>query len=79
MNRETTKTLDYYLTLPYTIALTPEPDGGWFAEIPLLEGCITNGEDWNDALVMIEDAKRAWLMTALTLDIAIPEPDIVAE
>jgi len=38
-----------------------------------------NGEDWNDALVMIEDAKRAWLMTALTLDIAIPEPDIVAE
>lgn len=68
------KILDYFLALPYTIALTPEPDGGWFAEIPLLEGCMTNGDDWNDALAMIEDAKRAWLITALDLGIDIPEP-----
>lgn len=71
----TTKSLEYYLALPYTIELTPDEDGFWFAEIPLLEGCMTNGTDWNDALVMIQDAKLAWLTTALEMGLAIPEPD----
>ena len=69
------KTLDYYMSLPYTIHLTPDVDGYWFAEIPLLDGCMTNGESQADALVMIEDAKRAWLTTALDIGLAIPEPE----
>jgi antitoxin HicB len=69
------KTLDYYLSLPYTIELTPDVDGYWFAEIPLLEGCMTNGENREDALAMIDDAKRAWLETALELGLRIPEPE----
>lgn len=69
------KNLEYYLSLPYTIELTPDVDGYWFAEIPLLEGCITNGESREDALVMIDDAKRAWLETALELGLPIPEPE----
>lgn len=73
--KTTTKTLDYYLSLPYTIEMTPDEDGYWFAEIPLLEGCITNGSDWHDALEMIEEAKRAWLMAALQLGKPIPEPN----
>ena len=70
-----TKTLDYYLSLPYTIELTPDVDGYWFAEIPLLEGCMTNGESREDALAMMDDAKRAWLETALELGLPIPEPE----
>ena len=66
--------IDYYLSLPYTIELTPDEDGFWFAEIPLLEGCMTNGSNREDALVMIDDAKRAWLETALSLGVPIPEP-----
>ena len=69
------KTLDYYLSLPYTIELTPDVDGYWFAEIPLLEGCMTNGESREDALAMIDDAKRVWLETALELGLRIPEPE----
>ena len=69
------KNLEYYLSLPYTIELTPDVDGYWFAEIPLLEGCLTNGESREDALVMIDDAKRAWLETALELGLTIPEPE----
>lgn len=72
----TTKGLDYYLSLPYTIELTPDEDGFWFAEIPLLEGCFTNGFSREDALTMIDDAKRAWLETALVLGVLIPEPEI---
>lgn len=69
------KDLNYYLALPYTIELTPDEDGFWFAEIPLLEGCMTNGTSREDALNMIDDAKRAWLETALSLGITIPEPE----
>jgi antitoxin HicB len=71
-----TKDLDYYMTLPYTIEMTPDEDGFWFAEIPLLEGCMTNGYNWNDALDMIQDAKRAWLTTALDMGLPIPEPEL---
>jgi predicted RNase H-like HicB family nuclease len=70
------KDLAYYMALPYTIQLTPDVDGYWFAEIPLLDGCMTNGESQTDALAMIEDAKQAWLTTALELGMAIPEPAV---
>ena len=69
------KDLEYYLTLPYTIELTPDVDGYWFAEIPLLNGCMTNGDSREDALLMIDDAKRAWLETALEMGLSIPEPE----
>ena len=69
------KDFAYYLSLPYTIELTPDEDDFWFAEIPLLEGCMTNGSSRADALEMIDDAKRAWLETALALGLTIPEPE----
>ncbi len=68
------QTLEYYLSLPYPIELIPDEDGYWFARIPLLKGCITNGENRIDALEMIDDAKRLWLETALSLGMPIPEP-----
>jgi predicted RNase H-like HicB family nuclease len=37
---------------------------------------MTNGETQADALAMIEDAKRAWLTTALELGLPIPEPEV---
>jgi predicted RNase H-like HicB family nuclease len=75
MTPQTNKDLDYYMSLPYMIQLIPDVDGYWFAEIPLLDGCMTNGETQADALAMIEDAKRAWLTTALELGLPIPEPE----
>lgn len=76
MNPTHEKTLEYYMNLPYTIEFTPDIDGFWFAEIPILEGCMTNGENWQDALDMIQEAKKAWLMAALDLNMPIPEPEI---
>jgi len=69
------KDLVYYQALPYTIELTPDEDGFWFAEIPLLEGCMTNGDTREDALAMIDDAKTVWLTTTLELGLSIPEPE----
>ncbi|MEO8612032.1 MAG: type II toxin-antitoxin system HicB family antitoxin [Chloroflexota bacterium] len=73
-----TKTIEYYMSLPYSIVLTPigaEDGGGWLAEIPLLKGCITDGDSQLEALEMIEDAKRAWLEVALENNEQIPEPE----
>jgi antitoxin HicB len=70
-----TKDLNYYLSLPYPIELIPDEDGYWFARIPLLEGCMTNGNSREEALVMLDDAKQLWLETALELGKSIPEPE----
>lgn len=74
----TTKTLDYYMSLPYTVtlnALSPEDGGGWLAQIPLLEGCWTDGETQIEALENLKEAKQGWLETALELGMPIPEPE----
>lgn len=68
------KTLEYYLALPYTIELTPDEDGDWFAEIPLLKGCMTQGASREEALIMLDEAQALWLETALAEGIEIPEP-----
>jgi antitoxin HicB len=70
----TNKTLDYYLSLPYVIELTPDENGVWVAAIPLLKGCITQGDSREDALLMLDEAKALWLETALEEGIPIPEP-----
>ncbi|MBZ0310270.1 MAG: type II toxin-antitoxin system HicB family antitoxin [Anaerolineae bacterium] len=70
------KDLAYYMALPYTLELIPDEDGYWFARIPLLEGCMTNGESREDALRMLDDAKQLWLETALQLGKSIPEPEL---
>jgi antitoxin HicB len=71
------KTLEYYMHLPYPILLTPpeEEGDGWYAEIPLLDGCGTSGETKEIVLVEIEEAKRLWIETMLEANQAIPEPE----
>lgn len=75
MDRTREKTLDYYLSLPYHIELIPDEDGYWFARIPLLKGCMTNGASREEALDLLDDAKQLWLETALSLGMTIPEPE----
>ncbi|HLA41871.1 MAG TPA: type II toxin-antitoxin system HicB family antitoxin [Aggregatilineales bacterium] len=72
-----TKDIDYYMSLPYSILLTPiseEDGGGWLAEIPQLPGCMSDGETQQEALNMIEDARRLCLESSLAHGDPIPEP-----
>lgn len=68
------KNLSYYLKLDYTIRIKEEPERIFFAEIEELPGCMTEADSKQEALEMIEDAKKAWLAEALRKKIAIPEP-----
>jgi len=68
------KNINYYLELQYTIRLKKNSDDSYFVEVEELPGCMTEGDTEKEALVMIEDAKNAWLETALERKLKIPEP-----
>lgn len=68
------KNLAYYLSLEYTTRLKKNADGTFFAEVEELPGCMTEGDTEQEAVSMIEDAKKAWLEVALNRKLMIPEP-----
>lgn len=73
------KNLDYYMSLPYSIVLTPSEQGGWLAKIAELPGCTTFGDTQEEVLELIEDAKFAWLAHSLEEGDPIPEPELSYE
>lgn len=60
------KTLNEYLSLPYRMELTPDPDeGGYVVSFPDLPGCLSTGETLDEAVTNAEDTKKAWLIAAI--------------
>ncbi|MBA3874119.1 MAG: type II toxin-antitoxin system HicB family antitoxin [Anaerolineae bacterium] len=68
------KTLEYYLSLRYDIHLEGLEEGGYAATIPLLKGCMSDGETPVEAVTNLEEAKALWLEGAIEQNISIPEP-----
>lgn len=78
VQQTTTKGVEYYMALSYSILLIPpdpdHEDDTWFAEVPELKGCMTSADTREEVLVMIEDAKRTWIEGSLEYGDPIPEP-----
>ena len=69
------KTLEYYMSLPYSFEFVPDPDeGGYAVRFPDLNGCLTVGETIQQAYDNAMDAKLAWLSSSLNAGVDIPEP-----
>lgn len=69
------KTIDYYMSLPYRMEVIPDmEEGGFTARFPDLPGCLTCSETFEGLLASAQDAKRAWLTTALKDGVEIAEP-----
>jgi len=66
--------LDYYMELPYAYKISPDPELGFFIEIPELPGCRGDGRTIEDAVEDITETKRLWLETALDQGYEIPLP-----
>jgi antitoxin HicB len=66
--------LDYYLSLNYPVTLYRDQEGGYVAEIEDLPGCITEGENLDETMEAIENARHAWLETAIEDGNEIPCP-----
>lgn len=68
------KNINYYLQLKYPLTIIQDDDGSFFVEYHDLKGCFSVGSTLEEASQMINEAKLAWLETALENNIPIPEP-----
>jgi len=73
MTPEIEREVERYMAMPYRIELTPDEDG-WVVSIPDLPYCISQGGTVDEAMEMIRDAQRSWLVVALSHEDSIPEP-----
>jgi predicted RNase H-like HicB family nuclease len=39
----------------------PAEEGGYWAEVPALPGCITEGDTWEELMANLKDAIEGWL------------------
>jgi len=70
-----TRSIEYYLELPYMVEVYPEDDGdGYTAIIPDLPGCMTYADTLEELHAGIEEAKELWLEVAIQEGDHIPEP-----
>lgn len=63
--------------LAYRIVIEPlakVDGGGYFATVPDLPGCMSDGETPEEAIVNVQDAIRCWIEAAKTLEREIPLP-----
>ncbi|HEX7393393.1 MAG TPA: toxin-antitoxin system HicB family antitoxin [Anaerolineaceae bacterium] len=70
------KTVEYFMSLPYTRELVPDAAVGWGIKIKELPGCMSQGETPEEALRMIEDAMFGWLESEIEAGSPIPEPRV---
>ena len=54
--------------------LADEDGGGFFAEVPELPGCMSDGETPQEALDNAYDAIACWIEGAREMGRAVPEP-----
>lgn len=47
--------------LKYNVIFRPEPKGGFTVFVPSLPGCVTYGNDLNEARGMVKDAIRGYI------------------
>ncbi len=64
---------------PWTIEVRPYPEGGYFARVVELPGCMTEADTAADVLDSLEEARAEWISAALELGQTIPEPLGVAD
>ncbi len=64
-----------YLKLNYAIELIRDTEeGGYFASYPDLPGCAAQGEDADEAIRNLEDARRLWIESRLEDNLPVPLP-----
>ncbi len=61
------------MKLIYPACFYEEKEGGYSVEIPDLLGCITQGNNLEQALEMAEDAALGWILTSIEDEEEIPK------
>ena len=61
------------VNVKYRIVLEPQPDGGYTAYVPSLPGCISEGDDRNQAVANIREAIAVYTESLAERNIALPQ------
>lgn len=61
----------------YTIILHPDPEGGYTVTVPVLPGCVTQGETLEEAIVMAKDAIQLYIESLIADGESVPEKHAV--
>jgi antitoxin HicB len=61
--------------MEYPIVTYPCPEGGYVAEIPVLKGCLAQGETVDEALQELNIVTALWLETADKYGCKLPNLD----
>ena len=60
----------------YTVIFEPLEEGGYAVHVPLLPGCVTEGNTFEEATAHAKDAIEGYLLTAKDMGEELPvEPD----
>ena len=46
------------------VILHEEADGGYWAEVPALPGCVTEGDSYDEVVANLKEAIEGWLSVA---------------
>jgi predicted RNase H-like HicB family nuclease len=63
------------MTMRYTVVLEREEDGGFVASVPVLPGCVSQGDNRDEALANIREAIRLWIDDCIDAGDPVPVED----
>lgn len=59
--------------LKYTAIFEPAEEGGYVVTVPALPGCISEGDTFEEAVMMIKDAMKGYLAVTKKEGLEIPK------
>ncbi len=59
------------------VLVHPAEEGGYWAEVPALPGCVSEGETLDEVLANIREAAEGWVEVAAERTLSDPETQVV--
>lgn len=63
----------------YTVILEKEEDGGYHAFCPILKGCHSQGDTFEEAIYNITEAIELYLESLMADNLPIPKEDLIVK
>ncbi len=63
--------------MKFKVIVHTAEEGGYWAEVPALPGCITEGDTWEELTNNLQDAIQGWLEVANNVDTLESEDKII--
>jgi predicted RNase H-like HicB family nuclease len=61
--------------MKYTVILEREPDNGYVASVPVLPGCVSQGDTREEALLNVREAIELYIKDCLLSGDPVPDED----